>query len=83
MEKEKNKIEKYAEKYLLKKGYNVRLIKQYISKSIYNIEKNDIKYNIEIPSNVINVKKYMDLIDFSFHQKEKIEELKKKLNKRN
>lgn len=79
MKKEKTKIEKCVERFLLKEGYRVELVKQYASKSIYHIEKNGINETIEIPYNIPDCKKYMKLIDSSFKRKEENLILKKKL----
>lgn len=65
----KSSLEKYVEKYLSQKGFNVTLVKQWNSKTVYDIEKDGIKERIEIPASVVEKKRYMDMVDNSFEMK--------------
>lgn len=80
MKKDKSKWERYAERYLLNKGYHVELIKQFNSKTKYLISKDGLTAIIELPVSVSDNKKYMDMIDDSFNMKIEIQSLKSKIS---
>lgn len=77
--KDKTLFEKYAENYLKKKGYAVELVRQYQSKTVYDISKDNITDRIELPTAVDNKKKYMEFVDRNFKMKAEISELKSML----
>lgn len=57
MEKEKSSVEVKAEKWMKENGFQFLVLKQYISKTIYEIEKDGFKTKFELPMSVANVKK--------------------------
>lgn len=77
MEKrDKSKNEKYAEKWFRENGFECRLVKQYISKTKYEVSKDGITAIFELPFGVENCKKYMDFYNETF-------EMRKRLKKKN
>lgn len=79
MNKNKSSLEKYVEKYLSQKGFNVTLVKQWNSKTVYDIEKDGIKERIEIPASVVEKKRYMDMVINSFEMKLELVKMKSML----
>lgn len=79
MMKEKSSWEKYAEKFLEKKGFTVKLVKQYNSKTVYDVSRNGLSERLEIPCAIVDKKKYMDSVLNGFEMKEEIERLKSTL----
>ena len=49
MEKEKSSVEVKAEKWMKENGFQFLVLKQYISKTIYEIEKDGFKTKFELP----------------------------------
>lgn len=81
----KNKIEKsateaMAEKWFKKNGYEFSIVKQYYSKTIYEITKENITMKFELPFAVASINNYMKIVDLMFNQRKEIDELKKQLN---
>ena len=76
MNKNKSSLEKYVERYLKQKGFNVTLVKQWNSKTIYDVEKDGIKERLEIPVSVVEKKKYMDMVNNSFEMKRELIKMK-------
>lgn len=61
--KDKNKNEKYAEKWFAKNGFECEMLKQYNSKTVYRLSKDGLTYEWELPFGVIDMGKYMKLCD--------------------
>ena len=76
MNKNKSSWEKYVERYLKQKGFNVTLVKQWNSKTIYDVEKDGVKERLEIPVSVVEKKKYMDMVNNSFEMKREVMKMK-------
>ena len=76
MNKNKSSWEKYVERYLKQKGFKVTLVKQWNSKTVYDVEKDGIKERLEIPVSVVEKKKYMDMVNNSFEMKREIMKMK-------
>ena len=57
---EPSKMEQYAERYWLVNGYDAKLIKRYISKSIYEISKDGLIDGYEVPNTVKDPARFMD-----------------------
>ena len=58
--------EEKAIKWLDEHGYDVVLIKQYLSKLVFDVSKNGVKEKFEFPKGVIDVNGYMELFEQSF-----------------
>lgn len=76
---EKTKNEKYAENWFKENGFDFKLLKQYISKTKYEITKAEITEIFELPNDVTNIKKYMDMFLKSFEMKIEILKMKEQL----
>ena len=76
MIKEKNKNEKQVEKWFKDNGFECKLIKQYNSKTKYEVSKDGITEIFELPFGVENCKKYMSFYNESFEMKKKILEMR-------
>ena len=76
MNKNKSSWEKYVERYLKQKGFKVTLVKQWNSKTVYDVEKDGTKERLEIPVSVVEKKKYMDMVNNSFEMKREIMKMK-------
>lgn len=59
--KEKNKVERYAERWFSAHGFKWNCVKQYNSKTVYEISKDGLEYKWELPFGVTDPKKYMEL----------------------
>ena len=76
--KDKNKNEKFAERWFAQHGFEWKCVKQYISKTVYEISKDGLTYKWELPYGVTDAKKYMDLACGKSHEMAlEIERLKK------
>lgn len=60
--REKSKIEKYAEKWFKDNSYEFKVLKYYISKTVYFIKQGDFETEIEIPWCVTDLKGYMKMV---------------------
>ena len=76
MNKNKSSWEKYVERYLKQKGFKVTLVKQWNSKTVYDVEKDGVKERLEIPVSVVEKKKYMDMVNNSFEMKREVMKMK-------
>lgn len=76
MNKNKSSWEKYVERYLKQKGFKVTLVKQWNSKTVYDVEKDGVKERLEIPVSVVEKKKYMDMVNNSFEMKREAMKMK-------
>ena len=74
--KEKNRNEKYAEKWFAKNGFEFELLKQYNSKTVYRISKDGLTYKWELPFGVIEMGKYMKLCGESHDMMVELRELR-------
>lgn len=52
--------ENYAIEWLNKNGFYGKIIKQYVSKTIFEISKNEVTYRFELPQDLKNVGRYME-----------------------
>lgn len=67
--------EEKAIKWLDEQGYDVVLIKQYLSKLVFEVSKNGIKEKFEFPKDVTDVIGYMKLFEQSFELAAKLKSL--------
>lgn len=81
--KELSKNEKYADKWFKENGFEIIKCKQYISKTIYYLVKNNIEDVFELPNGVTEIKKYMNLCKNNYELKVEILRLQKILDERN
>lgn len=75
MVKDKSKLEKYVEKYLIEKGFKVTLMKQYNSKTVYQVFRNGVESRLEVPFAVTDAKRYMDSVFKGLVLKEELKAL--------
>lgn len=68
---EKSKVERSIERKLKNKGFEVILVKQYISKTIYNIVKDNRQLKVEVPSNVTDTNLYANMLETMFNTMER------------
>ena len=59
--KDLNKNEKVAEKYFKDHGFEYKMLKQYLSKTVYELSKDGLTYKWELPYGITEPKKYMEL----------------------
>lgn len=59
--KEKNRNERYAEYYFSMHGFEWKCLKQYMSKTVYELSKDGLTYKWELPFGVTDMKSYMEL----------------------
>lgn len=64
--KEKSKVEKSIERKMKAKGFEVTMLKQYISKTIYVISKDGVEQKVEVPSNVTDTTLYANMLSELF-----------------
>lgn len=75
--KEKNRNERYAEYWFSMHGFEWKLVKQYMSKTVYELSKDGLTYKWELPFGVTDMKSYMELACKQNHfMRLKIERLK-------
>lgn len=75
-----SKEEKAAIKWFDLNGFTGEIVKQYISKTIFDIEKSGVKDRFELPLGANapkNINAYMKNYGKAFHMKEELEELRK------
>lgn len=82
MQKEKSKIESYAEKWFKEHGFEFKILKQYLSKTNYEVTKDGVTDTFELSSSVTDGKLYMDNYGKSFAMKVEIDRMKAQLNKK-
>lgn len=70
--KEKSKVEKSIERKMKAKGFEVTMLKQYISKTIYIISKDGVEQKVEVPSNVTDTTLYANMLSELFKVSEEI-----------
>lgn len=79
IKKDKSKNEKYVEKWFKENGFECKLIKQYQSKTKYEISKDGITETFELPYGVEDCKKYMKIYNDNFEMKKEINRMKEQL----
>lgn len=62
MSKEKSKVEKSIERKMKAKGFEITILKQYISKTVYVISKDGVEQKVEVPSNVTDTTLYANML---------------------
>lgn len=72
MGKEKSKVEKSIERKMKAKGFEITMLKQYISKTVYTISKDGFKQKVEVPSNVTDATLYANMLLELFQASAKI-----------
>ena len=72
--KEKNRNEKYAEKWFAKNGFECEMLKQYNSKTVYRVSRDGLSYKWELPYGVMNMDAYMTLCAQT-HEMKKVAEM--------
>lgn len=70
--KEKSKVEKSIERKMKLKGFEITMVKQYISKTVYVISKDCVEQKIEVPSNVTDTTLYANMLSDLFQALVKI-----------
>ena len=79
--KEKNRNEKFAERWFSQHGFEWFCEKQYNSKTVYTLAKDGLEYKWELPFGVTEIKKYMELACGKAHEMRlEIERLKGEKN---
>ena len=79
---EATKNERYAEKWFKDNGFEFKLIKQYVSKTVYEVRKDGLVEKFELLNGVTDIKKYMGQFAYSFGLALRIERAKKELKDR-
>ena len=74
---DKNKIEKYAENYWKKNGFDYEVKRKYMSKTVYIIRKDGLEFPYEVPDVVQDCKLYMQWFQEQFEMRKQIAELQK------
>lgn len=72
MGKEKSKVEKSIERKIKAKGFEITMLKQYISKTVYTISKDGFEQKVEVPSNVTDTTSYANMLLELFQASAKI-----------
>lgn len=72
MGKEKSKVEKSIERKMKAKGFEITMLKQYISKTVYTISKDGFEQKVEVPSNTIDTTLYANMLSELFQASAKI-----------
>lgn len=72
MGKEKSKVEKSIERKMKAKGFEITMLKQYISKTVYTISKDGFEQKVEVPSNVTDTTSYANMLLELFQASAKI-----------
>ena len=72
MGKEKSKVEKSIERKMKAKGFEITMLKQYISKTVYTISKDGFEQKVEVPSNVTDTTSYASMLLELFQASAKI-----------
>lgn len=67
--------EEKAIRWLDEHGYNVVLLKQYLSKLVFEVSKNGVTEKFEFPKGVTDVDGYMELFEKSFEIASKLKEV--------
>jgi hypothetical protein len=77
-----SKEEEYAIKWLNDNGFNGKLEKQYISKTIFTIEKDGITEKFELPQGIknMNISAYMDQYAKNWDMLCELQKLRKQAN---
>lgn len=66
MSKEKSKVEKSIERKMKAKGFEITMLKQYISKTVYVVSKDGIEQKVEVPSNITDTSLYANMLSELF-----------------
>ena len=66
MIKEKSNVEKSIERKMKAKGFDITMLKQYISKTVYTISKDGIEKKVEVPSNITDTTLYANMLSELF-----------------
>ena len=79
-----SKEEKFAIKWFEENGYNGKIIKQYISKTIFEISKDGITDKFELPQGIVfkNIKGYMEQYRQNWNLLCKLHRLREEIEKR-
>lgn len=77
-----SKEEKFVLNWLEENGFNGRIIKQYVSKTIFEISKDGITDKFELPQGIVfkSIEKYMDQFKKNWEMLCELHELQKELN---
>lgn len=79
LEWEASPAERYAEKYWQENGFEVKLIKRYQSKSVYEVSRDGLTHKEEIPYTVRRFGEYMRQFQKGWDMAVEIESMKRKL----
>lgn len=66
MSKEKSKVEESIEREMKAKGFEITMLKQYISKTVYAISKDGVEQKVEVPSNITDTSLYANMLSELF-----------------
>lgn len=69
---DKSKNELLAEQWFMDNGYGFKLEKQYVSKTVYTVQKDGLTDKFELPSEVSDMDKYMELYRKNFDMMKKL-----------
>ena len=72
MKREKSKVEKSIERKMKTKGFEITMLKQYISKTVYTISKDGFEQKVEVPSNITDTTLYANMLLELFQASAKI-----------
>lgn len=79
LEWDASSAERYAERWWEKHGFEVKLLKRYQSKSIYEVSKDGLTSKEEIPYTVRKFKEFMERFQKGWDMQVEIERLKQQL----
>lgn len=79
LEWEASPAERYAEKYWRENGFEVKLVKRYQSKSVYEVSRDGLTRKEEIPDTVRRFGEYMKQFQKGWDMAVEIERLKRQL----
>lgn len=77
--KEKSKVESDIEKKLKLKGFEITMIKQYISKTVYVISKDGVEQKVEVPLIVTDTTLYVNMLSDVFQLLAKIKKINEQI----
>lgn len=80
MKKSLTKNEKYVEKWFREHGFTYELLKQYNSKTIWNISEGGVESTFELISGVEDIKLYMKRYTETWNMYKELVELRKQAN---
>ena len=74
------KADKYAIKWFNKNGFEGKIVKQYISKTVFEIEKDGVKDKFELPDGIVDIGKYMKAYENNWKMICELKKLRQQVN---